>query len=73
MASSAQAAWKPGTGPTVECAAEDAWNNAKNGIGVRGKKVARAKAAKTTYKIHISIVASNPIHSYIVTIDPPGP
>lgn len=70
MASSAHAAWKPGTGPTVECAAEDAWNNAKNGIGVRGKKVAPARARRTTYRIHISIVASNPIHSYIVTIGP---
>ena len=71
MASSAYGPWKPGTGPTVECAAEDAWNNAKKGLGPRGK-VKAAKKGRATYTIHISIVASNPIHSYLVTIDP-GP
>ena len=54
--------FKPGTGETIEKAAEHAWENA------------RAAGAKPgTYLIKkIEIEAVNPIRTYIVTIDPVG-
>jgi hypothetical protein len=54
--------FKPGTGSTIEKAAEHAWENA------------RAAGAKPgTYVVEkIEIEAVNPIRAYIVTIGPPG-
>jgi hypothetical protein len=67
--------WKPGisTGKaaTIEKAAEQAWENAKKGIAAPG--LTAGKALPSTYRLEIWIETENPIHAYIVTLDPTGP
>ncbi|HEU5214254.1 MAG TPA: hypothetical protein VFU30_01805 [Gaiellaceae bacterium] len=60
MNEGAQGPWE-GKGHTLEAAMWHAWENAKSGGADPG-----------TYKIEIMIEAHNPIHSYIVVINPPG-
>jgi hypothetical protein len=61
MASDTQPDWEPGSGDTIEEAAQKAWENAKNSSSPPGHE-------RKKYKLHISIDASNPIHAYIVVI-----
>jgi hypothetical protein len=53
--------WEPGTGGSVEVAAERAWENAKRGGAERG-----------VYHLKIYAEAENPITTYIVIIQPTG-
>jgi len=61
MASDAEPNWEPGSGNTVEEAAQDAWDKATKSSSPPAKE-------RKKYKLDIWIEASNPIHSYIVII-----
>jgi hypothetical protein len=71
MSDNSHGPWAPGRGKTVEEAAEHAWENAKSGKPAPGLAAEHAQAG--TYKLEIWIETTNPIHSYIVTINPTGP
>jgi len=58
--------WEPGQDTdSIEAATEKAWENAKKSKSPPGQD-------RKNYKLHISIDASNPIHAYIVEINPTG-
>lgn len=63
--------WKPGRGNTIEEAAEQAWEHAKHGTPEAGLTAGKAPAG--TYKLDIYAETENPIHGYIVVINPTGP
>jgi hypothetical protein len=59
MSTSAQGPWR-GQGPTLDAAFADAWNNARRG----------GAQPDMEYKIEIAIMGNNPIHTYVVVINP---
>jgi hypothetical protein len=61
MVDDSEQRWE-GRGEHLHSAIEDAWNQAKRGGAEPGTYVVEA----------IAFEASNPIHSYIVIISPPG-
>jgi hypothetical protein len=71
MSNHSQSPWAPGKGETIELATEDAWENAKNGKPAPG--LAAEHAPPGIYKLEIWVETENPIHAYIVTINPTGP
>jgi hypothetical protein len=60
MSNGSNGPWR-GEAPTLELAFVQAWNKAKSGGANPGE-----------YKVEISIIANNPIHTYVVTILPAG-
>lgn len=59
MATNAQGPWR-GQGHTLDAAFADAWNNARREGAQPDKE----------YKIEISIIGNNPIHTYVIVIGP---